>query len=95
MDSIIPRARIRRWANTVNPPMDTRAMRSMPRVANASTMVSGPSTLLLTAPDIVTLSAREPVNALGGALKRALTWVGLVTCPGGTRANSSSRLWGF
>ncbi len=29
------------------------------------------------------------------ASKSAVTWVGVFTWPGATRANSSSRLWGF
>ena len=33
--------------------------------------------------------------AVGDASKRTLTCVGCVTWPGGTSANSSSRLWGF
>ena len=45
----IPSERSRRWASTVNPPMDTRPMRSIPMVASASTMVSGLNRLLAVA----------------------------------------------
>ena len=38
---------MRRWASTVKPPMDTRAIRSMPTVANASTMVDGIDAVVL------------------------------------------------
>ncbi len=41
----IPSERSRRWASTMKPPTATSAMRSMPTVASASTMVSGLSTL--------------------------------------------------
>ena len=37
---------MRRCASTVKPPIDTKAMRSMPTVANASTMVDGLMVLL-------------------------------------------------
>ena len=47
IDSSIPRERMRRWASTVKPPIDTRAISSMPSVASASTMVDGLMTLLL------------------------------------------------
>ena len=53
MDSSMPRERIRRCASTVKPPIDTRAIRSMPTVANASTMVAGLMMLLLLEPGVV------------------------------------------
>ena len=45
---------MRRWASTVKPPIDTRAIRSMPTVASASTMVDGLMPLLLADPAVVT-----------------------------------------
>ena len=52
--------------------------------------------------DVVVVRARRRdvgqgrfLVAEGDASKRTLTSVGCVTCPGGTSANSSSRLWGF
>ena len=45
---------MRRWARTVKPPIDTRAISSMPTVARARTMVSGLMLLLLFAPGVVT-----------------------------------------
>ena len=45
---------MRRWASTVKPPIDTRAIRSMPTVARASTMVDGLMPLLVVDPAGVT-----------------------------------------
>ena len=53
MDSSIPRERIRRCASTVKPPIDTKAMRSMPTVASASTMVAGLMMLSVFEPGVV------------------------------------------
>ena len=88
---------MRRWASTVKPPIDTNAMRSMPIVANARTMVDGPMMLLLLEPGVVMYEESEERDFIadGGASKRTLTCVGFVSWPGGTSANSSSRLWGF
>ena len=44
---------MRRCASTVKPPIDTKAMRSMPTVANARTMVDGSMMLLLLEPGVV------------------------------------------
>ncbi len=93
MDSSIPRDRMRRCASTVKPPIDTRAMSSMPTVARASTMVDGLMPLVVIDPAGVMEEGR--FLAAAGAFKRTVTSVGCATCPGGTRANSSSRLWGF
>ena len=41
IDSSIPIERMRRCASTVKPPIETSAMRSMPRTRAASEMVSG------------------------------------------------------
>ena len=97
MDSSIPRARSRRCASTVKPPTDTSAISSMPTVANASTMVSGLSRLLLAAAVEAGVETLDPMRpgSTPGASKRTSTCVGCVTWPGGTSANSSSRLWGF
>ena len=54
IDSSMPRERMRRWANTVKPPIDTRAIRSMPTVASASTMVAGLMMLVALEPGVVT-----------------------------------------
>ena len=45
---------MRRWASTVKPPIDTKAMRSMPTVASARMMVDGLMMLLLPEPGVVT-----------------------------------------
>ena len=95
MASSIPRARRRRCASTVKPPIDTSAIKSMPTVATASTMVSGLIELLLAFwAGVETLDPIRP-GSTPGASKRTFTCVGDVTSPGGTSANSSSRLWGF
>ena len=88
---------MRRCASTVKPPIDTKAMRSMPTVASASTIVAGLMMLALFEPGVVMKDEREErdLSVLGDTSKRALSCVGWVTSPGGTSANSSSRLWGF
>ena len=90
-----PRERSRRCASTVKPPIPTRAMSSMPMVARASTMVSGLSTL----PDDAECGVDTFGPILDGGTPRAsnrtVTWLGAVTWPGTTRANSSTRLCGF
>ncbi len=95
IDSSIPRARSRRCANTVKPPTDTSAMSSMPTVANANTMVWG--LIVLFVPLWAGVKTLDPmrVGSTPGASKRTFTCVGFVNRPGGTSANSSSRLWGF
>ena len=91
----IPSARSRRWASTVKPPTETRAMSSMPMVARASTMVSGLSGLLEAWARAVSTFGPSADGLAPGASNSTVTWVGAVTCPGATRANSSSRLCGF
>ena len=89
--------RSRRCASTVKPPTETRAMRSIPSTSAAREIVSGLSGfdwateagVCTSCPDFVELSGTP------GASKSAMTWVGAVTCPGATSANSSRRLWGF
>jgi hypothetical protein len=94
IDSSIPMARSRRCASTVNPPTDTSAMRSMPRVASVSTIVSGLSAFPWDdEPGVEKLGPRESAGT--PASKSTVTSVGDLTCPGTTSANSSSRLWGF
>ena len=91
----MPSERSRRCASTVKPPMATRAIRSMPIVASPSTMVSGLNGLLAAAE--ARLSTVGPMEEAftPGALNSTTTWVGAVTWPGTTRANSSRRLCGF
>ena len=96
----MPSERSRRCASTVKPPTATRAMSSMPTVASASTMVLGLSGLLATAScRVTTYGRREPSEAAGllpaGTSNSTVTWLGVLTWPGATRANSSSRLCGF
>ena len=55
----MPSERSRRCASTVKPPTATSAMSSMPTVASASTIVSGLSGLLATAPCRVTTYLAE------------------------------------
>ena len=43
----MPSARMRRWASTVKPPMETSAISSMPTVASVSMMVDGLMRFLL------------------------------------------------
>ncbi len=88
--------RMRRCASTVKPPIETRAMSSIPRTSATSEIVSG-----LIGFDCATdagVSIGTPLNEASGApglSNNAVTPVGLVTCPGVTSANSSRRLWGF
>ena len=67
----------------------------MPTVARASTIVSGFSTL----PDDAEcgVDTYGPMRDAGTpcASNRTVTWLGAVTWPGTTSANSSSRLCGF
>ncbi len=68
----------------------------MPTVARASTIVSGFSTL----PDdaecgVDTYGPMWTRGARPCASNRTVTWLGAVTWPGTTSANSSSRLCGF
>ena len=91
----MPSERSRRWASTVKPPTATRAMSSMPTVASASTMVSGLSALLFVADWRVWTFGPSESALTPGASNRTVTWVGALTWPGTTSANSSSRLCGF
>ena len=50
----MPRERIRRCASTVKPPIDTKAMSSIPTVANARTIVDGLMMLSLFEPGVDT-----------------------------------------
>ena len=67
----------------------------MPTVARASTIVCGFSTL----PDDAECGVDTFGPILDGGTPRAsnrtVTWLGAVTWPGTTRANSSARLCGF
>ena len=91
----IPSERSRRWASTVKPPTATRAMSSMPTVASPSTMVSGLSGLLAAADCRLWKFGPREVTVTPGASNKMVTWVGALTWPGTTSANSSSRLCGF
>ncbi len=88
-----------RCARTVKPPMPTSAISSMPRTAAAIEIVSGLITLVFaTVCAVVTFRpvlAWMPGAVWPGALNRTVTLSGVVTWPGMTRANSSSRLCGF
>ena len=64
-------------------------------MANASTMVLGLIALPLTAVSGVVTLLPMRVGSTPRASKRTSICVGCVNCPGGTSANSSSRLWGF
>ena len=78
----IPSERSRRCASTVKPPTATRAMSSMPTVASASTMVSGLSGLLATAPRrVTTFWLTEPIGRVAprGAVNSTVTWLGVLT----------------
>ena len=90
----MPSARSRRWASTVKPPTDTRAMSSMPTVASVSVMVAGLMALAAVVCGVTTLG---PIVRGGteGASNSTVTEVGARTWPGTSRANSSSRLCGF
>ena len=96
----MPSERSRRWASTVKPPTETSAMSSMPTVASASTIVVGLSGLLPCA-DTTLCGVDTAARMLCGSVPNprasnsTVTWLGAVTWPGTTRANSSSRLCGF
>ncbi len=89
--------RSRRWARTVKPPTETRPMRSIPTVIAAIAMVSGLSTFCCAASAVARLSTFRPSepSRTPCASNSTVTWVGAVTWPGTTRANSSRRLCGF
>ncbi len=94
----MPSERSRRWASTVKPPTETSAMSSMPTVASASTIVVGLSGLLPAADaTLCGVDTFGPMlcGATPGASNSTVAWLGAVTWPGTTRANSSSRLCGF
>ncbi len=93
----IARERSRRWARTVKPPTDTSPMRSIPTVIAAIAMVSGLSTFCCAASAAARLSTFRPSepSLTPCTSNRTVTWVGAVTWPGTTSANSSSRLCGF
>ncbi len=93
----IPIERIRRCARTVKPPIDTNAINSMPRTNAAREIVSGFSGLdwATEAGELIWTPLARECSDEPGASNSTVTFVGLVTCPGMTRANSSSRLCGF
>ena len=72
-------------------------MSSMPTVARASTIVVGLSGLLLFAVADAGVCTFGPIAdaRTPAASNSTVTWVGAVTWPGTTKANSSSRLCGF
>ena len=94
-EASIPSERSRRCASTVKPPTATRVMRSIPTVSAAIEMLSGLSVLGGTAAEAVWTFGPRECGLAPGASNRTLTWVGALTWPGTTRANSSSRLCGF
>ena len=67
----------------------------MPTVASASTMVSGLSALVFVACWRFWTFGPSESALTPGASNRTVTWVGALTWPGTTSANSSSRLCGF
>ncbi len=95
VDSSIPIERSRRWASTVNPPTETSAISSMPRASATSEIVSGLIGFDCATEAGVCTSFPIDGNAASGASKSSVTPVASCSCPVGTRANSSSRLWGF
>jgi hypothetical protein len=107
----MPRARSRRCAITVNPATDTSPMNTSPSTATTSTIVAGlmpalpdwlASETSASAGRFAKMGGGGPCviwswswPGPGGALSRMVTWVGAVTCPGATSANSSLRSAGF
>src|SRR5262249_40391204 len=81
-------------AITVNPPTATRAMRSIPTTRPATETVSGLTKLAWAEPAVETYRSSED-GIDPPASNSTVTWVGALTWPGATRANSSSRLCGF
>ncbi len=67
----------------------------MPTVASASTMVSGLSGLPAAADRTLCTFGPSEAGSTPGASNSTVTWVGALTWPGTTRANSSSKLCGF
>ncbi len=91
----MPSDRSRRCASTVKPPTATRAMSSIPTTRPATEIVCGLITLGgVCAPAAVMLCV-SPAGGWPRPSNSTVTWVGLRTWPGTTRANSSSRLCGF
>ena len=95
----MPSARSLRWARTVKPPTPTSAISSMPRTAAAIEIVSGLIALAFPAACAVVtyrpMLARRPSEVRPGSSNSTVTLCGLVTWPGMTRANVSSRFCGF
>lgn len=100
----MPRARSRRCAITVNPAIATSPMKISPNTASTSTVAAGlrlgGALRVIGWPRICCAppgkcSGPRPKNALRFSLNRTVTWVGAVTWPGATRANSSRRFAGF
>ena len=93
----MPIDRNRRWASTVKPPTATRAMRSMAERGQGEHDGLGVEHV---AAEAATADARLDVrtdrprrHAVG--VEQDSDLGGRFTWPGTTRANSSSRLWGF
>ena len=92
----MPSERSRRWASTVKPATATSPMKNSPTTANASAITAGVSPLGGCGRSGVVPGGKLNVAKLSGvASKSTVTWVGLVTCPGATSANVSSRFCGF
>ena len=81
IDSSIPIERIRRCASTVKPPIETRAIKSMPRTSAASEMVSGFNGLDAATEAGVLIGATllSVRTALGGTRKSTVTCDGWET----------------
>ena len=99
----MPRARSLRWAITEKPATDTRPMNARPSTSTTRTPTAGEIP-----PDIavgnVTVAAATPGSVglplpiacrAAGEPTSMITWLGCVTWPGATSANSSARLLGF
>ena len=91
-----PSERSRRWASTVKPATATRPMKNSPTTANASAITAGVSPLGGCGCSGTAPGGKLNVAKLTGVESNStVTWVGLVTWPGATSANASSRFCGF
>ncbi len=99
----MPRARSLRWAITEKPATDTRPMNTRPSTSTTRTSTAGeiPPDIMLGIATVATagMPGSVPVPLptarwTAGEPSSMITWLGCVTWPGATSANSSARLLG-
>ncbi len=99
----MPRARSLRWAITEKPATDTRPMNTRPSTSTTRTSTAGeiPPDIMLGIATVATagIPGSVPVPLptarwTAGEPSSMITWLGWLTWPGATSANSSARLLG-